>query len=155
MKKWIYSTAVLFGAILLFVGAIVSTSNKGSKSVGTNTYADSQTDTVKWTRESGVNALAFGYYANDTVEVTTARVQRVVNGKPAQQGAITAGDTLTNLTALDQTTAANIALGITTLDAITLAPVADEYWVIVQYASSGNGVAGTACRYEFIKSYAK
>lgn len=118
-------------------------------------FTNSTVDTVIWVREKGVTSLAFSMYANDTVEVTTARVLRSVGNNPAQQGAAAEGDTLTNLTALDQTTAAAIALGITTLDAITLAPLADQYWVIIQYNASGNGVAGSLADYKFIKEYGK
>ena len=145
---------MLVTTALLFLGTTITTTNRGRHSFGTGTYAQDQTDTVKWAREENVKSLAFAARYNDTVEVVTARVLRVVNGKPVQQGATTAGDTLTRLTALAQTTTANIALGITTYDAITLAPLADEYWVIVQY-DTVCGVAGTTVRYEFIKEYGK
>ena len=154
MKK-LFSGMVLGVALLVLLGTTIGTSDKGSTSVGTGTYVDSQTDTVKWTRENGVSALAFAALYNDTVEVTTARVLRVVHGKPITQGAALEGDTLTRLTALDQTTTANIALGISTSDAITMAPLADAYWVIVQYAASGNAVTTGTVRYEFIKQYGK
>lgn len=173
MKKvfGVLGVFALVGIMILTMAVTKTVSGTGNAiSVATGTYVDSQVDTVKWAREKGVKALAFAVYVNDTVEVTTARVLRVVNGKPVNQGAALVGDTLPNLTALDQTTSANIALGITVSDRINLeglaynattfsaTPIgivglADEYWVIVQYASSGNGVAGTSVRYEFIKQY--
>lgn len=143
---------------LLFAGGEkLGTTGIGlTRSITQNEYGNSITDTLVWYYENGVTALSFAMSANDTVEVTTARLLRVVNGKPVSQGAALAGDTLTRLTALDQTTAAAIAAGIRTVDAITLAPLATQYWVIVQYASSGNGIDTlNVATYEFIKQYGK
>ena len=39
--------------------------------------------------------------------------------------------------------------------AVTLAPLADEYWVIVTYAGSANGVTTPTAVYEFIKTLSR
>ena len=73
-------------------------------------------------------------------------VLRVING---QSIGVQANDTLTGIT-FDVNTDTSV------VSAITLAPLADQYWVVVNYTSSGVGVSGNeTARYEFIKQYSK
>lgn len=162
MKKYLISmVAVLFVATFAFAGANGRQVLPLSQGVGvsklSSTYANSQIDTVVITRESGVSAIAFAVHAKDSVFFATsaaAVVRRVVDG--TLMPAIT-GDTL-QFTSISSTTdgnASSIAFGNGTsyTRAITLAPLADQYIVILKYHSSGNGVTTPTVIYEAIKQY--
>lgn len=176
MKKYfnILSAVMLVGMAVVMTATIRTVGGIGNtRSItAAGTYTYSQTDTIKWAREKGVKGLVFAARYSDTVHVTTARVLRVVNGKPIKQGAAQVGDTLPNLTAVIDSTPANATAGIYTNDRIRLeglaynattfsatpigiVPLADEYWVIVQYDSllGTSDFAAGAVTYEFIKEY--
>ena len=169
----ILSAVMLIGMAVVMTATIKTVSGIGTaSSYNSATFTYSQTDTVKWAREKGVKELTFVAKYSDTVNVVTARVLRVVNGKPISQGTALLGDTLPNLTALIDSTPANATAGIVRADRIVLTgetylatpayddtvrgfrPLADEYWVIIQYDSLPTGTfASSTVRYEFIKEY--
>ena len=144
MKKVLAFVLVVAVGVTFIAAQKTTTGNGNAASVATGTYLAAQTDTVKWYREKGVRTLAFGAFYADSGTVGTAFVRRVVNGVCVSA---VAGDTLTNLTAKADTSTTDKS----SLDAITLAPLADEYWVIVNY--TGIPIAAKAVRYEFIKGY--
>jgi hypothetical protein len=153
--------AVLFMATFAFAGANGQQVLPLAQGVGVSklvsTYANSQIDTVVITRESGVSAISFAVHAKDSVFFGTtaaAVVRRVVDG--TLMPAIT-GDTL-QFTAIQSTTDGNTSTlafgnGTSYTRALTLAPLADQYIVILKYHSSGNGVTSPTIVYEAIKQY--
>lgn len=147
MKKMMFGLTVGVVA-LLSLGTILTVSRKsdGIHST-TGSYADSQVDTVKFVRPANIGALAFAAEWQDSVSVTSAVYRRVIDGTAIPA---IASDTLSSFYAFTGTpTGANPVRAIT--QAITLAPLADEYWVIVTYASSANGTTSETVKYEFIK----
>jgi uncharacterized membrane protein len=126
-----------FGAIKSLKSAVPS---QAASQTATNTYADSQVDTVKLSRVAGLSALAFGVAIGDSVSITDVIVRRVIGGGTT---AVAAGDTLYSSYA---TTAAGKKLA-----AVTLAPVAEEYWFIVTYAGSANGVTSPTVTYTAVQ----
>ena len=155
MKYMKYAGLVAALALLVFVvldpalaGKVTARGNGYAVSVVTNSVAASQVDTVVWVREPGVTALSFGLYINDTCDIDAGKVWvlRVING---QSIGVQASDTLTGITF-------DVNSDTSVVSAVTLAPLADQYWVVVNYTSSGVGVGGdVVARYEFIKQYSK
>jgi hypothetical protein len=106
-----------------------------------NTYADSQTDTVLITREAGVTAMTFSAYWPDSVSVGVATLQRVVNGNICP---LLVGDTLTAFLTYTGTedvidTPDKLASGNSATSTITMAPLAERYAVILVYETQNGG----------------
>ena len=113
--------------------------NGKSTSSVTNTFANSQVDTVRFTREAGLSGLAFAFYSAESLSVTNVICRRVVNGR-AQS--VIAGDTIVGAFAFAGATADTMKLA-----TVTLAPIPTEYWFIVTYAGSANGVTAPTVKY--------
>jgi hypothetical protein len=143
--------------LLLAVGVTVVLAASGKVSFATNpntevskttnTYVNSQVDTLVFNRERGLSGLAFATRWKDSVKVTSILLRRVVDGIAT---AFITTDSL--MTGLPYTA---VLVDTTIHKTVTLAPLADQYWVIVTYVSSGNGVTTPTAVYEFIKQYAR
>jgi len=103
---------------------------------GTRTFANSQVDTLKYTRPSGLAGAAFSVAFGDSFSVTNVIMRRVVNNEVL---AVVAGDTLVGAVA---GTAAGARVA-----TITLAPLVDEYRFFVTYAGSANGFTTPTVNY--------
>lgn len=152
MKKILIVAALA----LLAVAVLYATGNKLSftrinnpASVQTGTFANSQVDTLFYSRELGVSGLSFGAHFKDTVSVTRVVVRRIIDG---EWQAVQAGDTLTNFNAF--VNAPNVANpSISVINTVTIDPMPDVYAFIVTYASSANGVTNPNVTYEINKKY--
>lgn len=123
----------------------------------TNTYANSQVDTVIFTREAGLSGLAFAAHFKDSCSVTSVAVRRVVDG--AFMAAV-AADTLANFAAFvsivdGAPTSTTFVNGKSVTATVTLAPQADQYLFIVTYAASANGFTTPTVVYEAIKTFSR
>lgn len=147
MKKYIVYALVLIG-FGLFVNAQKDFQNEAPIAFKNTTFANSQVDTVHFYVKRGIATLSFGVRFYDSVSVTSGVIKRIVNGEPTTA---LAGDTLP-LTSFSNTTAG--FMGTTAnpssarLITVNLSPVPDEFWFIITYASSGNGVTNNTVRYE-------
>jgi len=155
---------IIIALLLLSVLVVIALYAAGSKytlSSGSNAsvvraaskaYADSRTDTVIITRDAALSALAFGCHWRDSVSVTLVTIKRLVNGVLMGSGAGNTapllGDTLVPYTSFATTIAASKTA------AITLAPLCDQYMILIVYAGSANGVTSATVDYEAIKHYA-
>lgn len=109
-------------------------------------YANSQVDTVIWTREGAAAAYAFAIHFKDSASVTSIQLRRVIDG--VATGFATTDSLLTGALITPRADS-------TIVRTITLAPLADQYWVIVTYTSSGNGVTSPTAVYEVLKQFSK
>jgi hypothetical protein len=157
MKKFsIWAVGLTFLGIVVFLGAQVTvpTYLDVSPSKVVKTYANSQVDTVTWTREYGVSALAFGVHAKDSVYITTVQVQRGVDGAYWRHYGTVAQDTIAELenfrNLANKTDPDSACVGV-----VQLYPIADSYQFIVTYNSTGNGVTNNKVVYEVIKQYSR
>ena len=116
----------------------------------TTTYANSQVDTLTFIRDAAVSGYALGVAYADSVNITTILLQRVVDGK--LMALVAATDSLVGSAGFSLATATS-TVGLS--KAITLAPLADQYRIIITYAGSNNGVTAPNATYEIIKQYAK
>lgn len=158
MKQYLTRPVVLIG--LLIVSVVIAWAASGQASIPLNAnldnskvskaYVKNQTDTVIINREGSMSALALGIHTKDSSKITLAVVRRVVDGVAS---ALAAGDTLAPFTAWRNTTNA----GATATAEITLAPLADQYWVIVTYENSDTtqGVSTPTVVYEALKQYSR
>lgn len=152
MKKHLFFALTPIVAVILTVTMVFSAgrtkslpTRSGSAVTTVTSFAvASYVDTVKYYRESGVTALAFGVKWPDSLNIGKVIVRRVVSGKltPA-----VAGDTLISLD-----TAA--ATGART-KAVTMAPLADEYWFFVTYGATLNDITDSSVIYVLNRTYAK
>lgn len=152
MKKLLLSILLLLFAVSVVQAeqAVLLGNGKVRSSVN-GTFGASEVDTVIWVREPGVTAISFGMYVADTCDMsTTTAVRRIINGVAVT--AITA-DTLANAETMAAT---DYLVPVSTLDAVTLAPLAEQYWFIVTYHSTacGTGTSNTIT-YFLEKQYAK
>ena len=88
-----------------------------------STYKANTTDTVIVTCDPAAGAVAFSYYTKDSSNITSVVVQRVCDGKVQ---ATIAGDTLASVA--DSAIVAKVRV-----KAFVLAPVCDQYYVLVKY----------------------
>jgi hypothetical protein len=136
----------VFAAMAVGAGRTKSLPTRSGSSVTTvSSFAvASYVDTVKYYRESGVTALAFGLKWPDTLNIGKVIVRRVVSGKltPA-----VAGDTLISLDTAVATAART--------KAVTMAPLADEYWFFVTYGATVNDITDSSVIYVLNRTYAK
>lgn len=109
-------------------------------------YANSQVDTIRFGREAGLAAVAFAIHVKDSASFTSIQLRRVIDG--VATGFATTDSLLTGAVIAPR--------GDTTfVRTITIAPLADEYWVIVSYTSSGNGVTSPTAVYQIERQYNK
>ena len=152
--KLFRNISITVGTLLMAFLFMGTGSNKTVTGLGqsvatyTGTYAASQVDTIKWVREDGVSGVSFALRYKDSVSVLYARVRREIDGKAET---LVSTDTITAFTAYaDSSTAAPSGSVVGT---VTLAPLADVYWVQIAYTARGQGVTTPTCKYEFIKQY--
>lgn len=153
MKKWkkylktltLLSVGVVavFAVTLADINSIPHNQGILTESV-TGDFADSEVDTVKYIRDGSgrLAGLAFACEWNDSVSVSLVTVRRIIDGTVQP---LIAGDTLTAYTSFSDLTAASEPNAKTAT--VTLAPLADEYWFIVTYAGSNNGVTAPTVKY--------
>lgn len=150
MKKVILLVSSLVMA-LIFTGASQTTYfSVGSLNHGTVTlnYVASEVDTLKYKREAGISALSFGLSYSDSINITNIVVVKRVND---QSVAAVSADTLTSG---DSSATAGAFLS-----AITLAPIADEYWIIVKFSADHGAIDQSTddntATAEIIKQYSR
>jgi hypothetical protein len=152
MKKFIIPIICLFVALFAFLGAgnnrVIQVTHR-SQALYAATYANSAVDTLYYVRDPYLVSLAFSVHFKDSVSVTNAILRRIVGGELV---ALQAGDTLltgadTNFVAGSIGSSANPSYA--NIKAITLAPLADQYRIIVTYAASRNGVTNNNVDYIF------
>lgn len=151
-KGWIvFATTVVLAFLFIFASGQVSlVLNAGTASTSaTKTFANSQVDTVNIPRDRAVAAITFAAHWKDSVSITRAVLERMIDGQVMGR---LAGDTLTSFTSyVNATNEANPDTSLA--QAITMNPLADVYRVIVTYASSGNGVTKNTVKYEANRQY--
>lgn len=108
------------------------------------TYANSQVDTLVINREAGVQAYGFSIHVKDSASITNAILFRTIRGK--LQG-VQAGDTVVSVMLCRQDSAITRS--------IVLAPLAEQYTIIVTFAGSANGVTTPTVEYLVQKQYSK
>lgn len=149
MKKLTYLMVLFLVASFAFAAGNKKTltpSVDGRVATVTATFASSYVDTVKWIASAGVSAAAFAAEWQDSVSVTSVTFVRVVDGTAM---AAAAADTLSSFYAFTGTPTGAAPVRAVT-QAFTLAPLADEYWFYVTYASSANGVGTPTVKYKVI-----
>jgi len=144
MKKLLLSLSVILFAVSYAGQKTIITSRNTETAKVTGTYANSQTDTVWFTRQGGVSTMSFAIHTKDSVSITNAILFRQFNGVTQ---AVVVGDTLFSSYAAE-----NTGIKIAT---ITLSPLADIYYVKVAYAGSANGVTTPTVYYGLNASYNK
>lgn len=150
-SKWIAAfVAVVLVALFLGAGSQIGFNSNFDLTASkvTHSYTTSEVDTLIWNREGSVSALAFAAHFKDSVSVTSVIVRRVIDG---QVQAVIAGDTLTPFNSFVSTS--NTGSAVTA--AVTLAPLADQYWFIITYAGSAQGFTSATAVYEGIKQYSR
>ena len=158
MKKVILSVFILFAVYSAYSanGKVTLPFNENQAIVkNTKTYANSQVDTVVFTREAGLSGLAFGAHFKDSVSVTNVILRRVVDGAIQP---VLAGDTLySSFASTVDGSAGNSSFldGVGKTIAVTLAPLADQYLFIVTYAGSANGTTTPTAVYEAVKQLSR
>lgn len=146
MKSTVVVLLVLIASVAFGGQKTIPNSNGKATSSVTNSYANSQVDTVYWTREAGFSAASFGISVLDSVSITNIILRRIVNGVWIP---VAAGDTL--VSSLSSTT----NTGITRAYAVTLAPIAERYAFVVTYAGSDNGTSSATVKYIGNAQYSK
>lgn len=145
MKKVIITALV---GIFLFMGVILRPNmNHAAWTMVSGGYANSQVDTIYYTRNPFLTALAFSPHWKDSVSITNVIVRRIVQGEWIP---VLLGDTVTAFSALVNTATAGVqgsAANPSTVrsGAVVLTPYTDVLAIIVTYAATQNGlVVGTA-----------
>lgn len=154
MKKFTAVLMLLLVPVLL-MGAgnnkTVANVSDGSVAYVTASYAISYVDTVKFIRPAGLTAFAFAAEWQDSVSITSVTYKRVIDGTPC---AAATADTLSSFYAFTGTpTGANPIRSC--VQAVTIAPLADEYWFFVTYAGSACGVSSNTVKYKIIQQRQK
>jgi len=154
MKKTIYKVLAIIALVsipmyIVYAAGVnkvlgIGTGNTMMKTTGT--YANSQVDTVTWTRDANAQAYAFAFSFADSVSISSAVLIRVVNGVQMAQ---VSTDSLITSAGFATTAAAGLT------KTVTIAPLADQYRVYITYAGSANGVTSATNAYEVLKQYSK
>lgn len=148
MKKFIIPGLLLLVVVFIFLGAsgqVTLTLNAGtSVTKSSKAYAASQVDTVRMSRDRAVAAMSFAVHFKDSVSITSAIVRRVYDG--VAEAALTT-DSLAAFTGFVSTAAASVGA------TITMAPLPDEYWIVVTYAGSAQGFTTPTAVYEVNRQY--
>lgn len=129
-KSYFPILAGVVSALFIFASGQITLTGLG-KAVSKNskTYAASQTDTVIYNREVGDVNLSFAVHTKDSSNFTNAVLRRVIDGVAAPA---VAGDTLFSS---DSSASAR-----SIVKTITLAPLADQYWIIVKYTANNGAI---------------
>jgi hypothetical protein len=141
----------LVGIAIMFMGTQITVNlNPGrSQTKSSGTYASAQVDTIKYTREAGLSGLSFEAHWKDSVNITNIVCRRVFDGVP---NVVASADSLT-------TAADSSATAVSWIKTITLAPLAEQYWVIVTYATDAGalnqGVSTPNVVYGFERQYSR
>ena len=150
-------TAAIVLVAFLFLGAGNSktiTSRQGSSPEKGPAIAakNSYVDTVYITVDPTASAAAFALHTKDSTSITNAVLHRLVDGVWCKT--VATADTLSGFTSFADTvkTGQN---GCSVSSAITLAPLCDQYAVIITFAGSANGVTDTLAYPEYIKVFGK
>lgn len=155
MKKiFVVLFAVLIASVTLEAGAnLKSLPYKPGTMIEklVTTYAGATTDTIIVTKDPAAQAFSFGYYTADSSNITNVIVQRRVAGYSFD---VQVGDTL--VTAADSSATAKLRL-----KTFTIAPQADQYYILVKYTSNvlgaviKNGVTTPTVIYQVTKQFSK
>lgn len=149
----VFSVIGILTLSLLFIfasGQVSMVLNAGTASVNqVKTFANSQVDTVNMPRDRAVALITFAAHWKDSVSITRAVVERMIDGQVMPR---VAGDTLAPFTTFQALT--NEANPDTSqAAAITMNPLADVYRVIVTYAGSNNGTSKNTVKYQMNRQY--
>lgn len=144
-------------------GVVTVTGIGAAKSTGTKVYEQGGIDTVKWAREAGVVGASISILTSDTANIQNVIVKRVVGNKVVSN-AVAVADTLAGaaVSGTVPVSAESSATAASWVHTFTMTPYAEEYWIIVKYAtgvtykngSGGNDSTFTAT-YGINKQYSK
>ena len=144
--------AVVISTSLVLYAASGSASFPLNAGIGKTAYSKAlvkaQVDTLIYVRKGDENALAFAVELKDSGKITSVTFQRGVNGIYMAQ--VTA-DTLSSFYALTSTGTKAAT------QAVTLAPLADQYRFIVTYDTTTTlfGVTTPTVNYEVLRQFSK
>lgn len=162
MKKFLATLACCIVVALAVMGAsgtatIPIGGDRATASV-TLAYANSDADTVLWTRDQEVSAIGLSVHFADSVNITIAKVWRIYNGV---YSTLDVGDTLTAFTAYTSTagTGAHTSIGavvsLTSATGGAAQSLPEMFAFIFTYAVSDNGVTTPTATYMIQKQYSK
>jgi hypothetical protein len=140
--------------LVAFMGSQVTIPYKPgvSPSIVVKTFANSQVDTVVWSREAGVSGAVFATEFKDSVSVSYVKVDRGYNGVYLPLAGTVARDSVVEfrnfVNAPNKSNPDTVMAG-----TILLVPLADQFRFIVTYAASGNGTSNNTVVYEIVKQY--
>ena len=157
MNKSLFKTLAVFALVGVVAFSAMGAGVNKSLGIGlgntvqktTGTYANSQVDTITFTRDAAAQAYAFSAKWADSVNVTSILLVRVSDGVENSQ---LSTDSLVGLAGFTKASATSTA-GLT--KTITLAPLADQYRIYITYVSSNNGVTSGTNSYSILKQYSK
>lgn len=122
----------------------------------TNTYANSQIDTVIYNPPAGLSGLTFAMHGKDSLVVLTIKVRRVFDGAVmAQIAADTLDRAIYTWTTNGNPGSGSFNDGGSAGASVTLTPHPDQYLFIVTYATTLNGVTSPTVVYEGIQQLSK
>jgi hypothetical protein len=150
-------TLVIFGLTFAVGTKKTLPYNSGSlESHVSFTAVDASIDTVVYRVEPGIATLTFFVYNPDSASFDRVSLRRISNAAGGTTAAVVLAtvDTLSYWTALNVNAVAAGAASVT-FQAVTLAPLADQIWFIVDRASANTGVTSTTAYYGVIKTYNK
>lgn len=156
--------ALVILALVLGVGGQVSIPYQAGRAVEkySKTYATKQVDTIVFVRDPAASGYAFAVHFKDsaaTLVAGAATVRRIIDGTlmPA-----IAGDTLNfsarTFTTDGSTSSTTFSNGSSLTGTITLAPLCDQYMVILKYdtlTATQQGVTTPTAVYEVLKVFSK
>lgn len=120
------------------------------------TAVDASIDTVVYRVEPGVATLTFFIYNPDSASFDRVSLRRIctVAGGTTAAVVLTTVDTLSGWTALNVNAVAQGSASVLQ-QAVTLSPVPDQIWFIVDRAAANTGVTSTTAYYGVRKTYYK
>jgi hypothetical protein len=119
------------------------------------TVSSGNIDTLIYNVEPGLATLTFWLYSPDSVVMDYVTIQRVftIKGGTTVNPAVATIDTLALFTALSNVGAAQAATVV--MQAVTLSPVPDQIWFIMDRGTAGTGVTSTTAYAGVNKTYYK
>ena len=150
LRNAILSVLLVVGITMIFGGAQVTVPLAAGLPVSktSKTFVSGQVDTITFNREAGLSALSFSIRTKDSSNITSIVLRRAFDGIFSP---VVATDTLS---AVDSS-ASDRAI----IKTITLAPLSDQYKVIVTYNTDDGGInQGTTTPtvvYGFNKQFSK
>ena len=150
LRNAILSVLLVVGITMIFGGAQVTVPLAAGLPVSktSKTFVSGQVDTITFNREAGLSALSFSIRTKDSSNITSIVLRRAFDGILSP---VVATDTLS---AVDSS-ASDRAI----IKTITLAPLSDQYKVIVTYNTDDGGInQGTTTPtvvYGFNKQFSK